>query len=162
MRHRISQKKLARDTDARKALLKNLANSLILQERIVTTKAKASSVRPFVEKLVTRSKTNDIASRRYLVAKLGLENSTKKLLEVIGPVFSSRPGGYTRITKLPPRMGDAAPMVALEFVDNISQVAVKEKLVQKESKSTEKPEKKKVTKPRATGAKKKVTTKKTK
>jgi large subunit ribosomal protein L17 len=135
MIHRVSQKKLSRSTNARKALLKNLANSLILHERIVTTEAKAKTVRPIVEKLITRSKEDTVPNRRILMSKLGQENSVKKLLELVGPNFKERPGGYTRVIKLNPRPGDRAKQTLIEFVENVSEKAAKEKIQKKTAKA---------------------------
>ena len=120
MVHRVFGKKLNRDIKERKALLKSLANSVILYEKVVTTQAKAKSVKPFIEKLVTIAKVDSLQARRSLISKLGLENSVNKLLEVVGPTFKKRPGGYLRLTKLGSRAGDRAPMVAVEFVEEIS------------------------------------------
>ncbi len=139
MRHRIIGKKLGRDTNQRKALLKGLANSVILYEKVTTTEAKAKAARPFIEKLITISKEDSLSARRKLIAKLGLQNSVKKLLEVVGPVFKNRPGGYLRLTKLGPRAGDFARMVVIEFVEDVS--AAKPKGVKKVEKKKEKPEK---------------------
>lgn len=138
MVHRVSQKKLSRNTSQRKALLKNLANDLILRERIVTTKAKAKTVQPFVERLITRSKNNSITNRRILISKLGRENSVRKLLEIVGPIFKDKPGGYTRVVKLFPRVGDRSSMAIVEFSENISEKAAKAKLEKVRSEAIEK------------------------
>ena len=114
MIHRVFGKKLNRDTKERKALLRSLANSVILYEKVVTTKAKAKSVKPFIEKLVTIAKVDSLQARRSLISKLGLENSVNKLLEVVGPTFKERPGGYLRLTNLGPRAGDQARMLVVE------------------------------------------------
>jgi large subunit ribosomal protein L17 len=145
MVHRVAAKKLSRDSAARSSLLKNLASSAILHEKIVTTLPKAKAVKPFLEKLITRSKEDSILARRYLLAKLGTDRATRKLLEVVGPAFRQRPGGYTRITKLPPRMGDNAPMAILEFVENVSEVATKKKLATPETQSKKETRKKATT-----------------
>lgn len=131
MLHRISHKKLSRDTNARRALLKNLATSLVLHERITTTTAKAKTIRPVIEKLVTKAKVDSHITRRYLTTKLDKDSAVKKMLELIGPTFKERPGGYTRIVKLAPRAGDNADLSLIEFVENISLVAAKKKLTQK-------------------------------
>ena len=128
MVHQVAHKKLSRNTNARRALLKNLAADLLLHERITTTAAKARAVKPFVEKLITRAKNDSQISRRYLLAKLPRENAVKKLLELYGPVFKERPGGYTRIIKLGPRVGDRAEMALIEFVEKVSEAAAKKKL----------------------------------
>ena len=134
MVHRVKQKRLSRNTDGRAALLKNLANSLVLHEKIVTTLPRAKAARPFVEKLVTRAKEESLENRRYLLAHLGAEQPVRKLFELVGPTFKERPGGYTRIIKLPPRVGDNASLAVLEFVENVSEVAAKKKLEEKPTK----------------------------
>src|SRR3989304_5397044 len=106
MIHRVSHKKLSRDTNARRALLKNLASSLVLHEKIVTTETKAKAARPYVEKLITKAKEESLNSQRYLSARLNRENVVRKLIELVGPTVKKRRGGYTRIIKLPPRIGD--------------------------------------------------------
>ncbi|MGB0757646.1 MAG: 50S ribosomal protein L17 [Patescibacteria group bacterium] len=116
MRHRKTTIKLSRDRDTRRALMKNMAESLILYERIKTTEAKAKALRQFVEPLVTRSKESNLTSRRYLLSSLQTENAVNKLLEVIGPKYKDRAGGYTRIVKLGNRKGDNAKEVYIEFV----------------------------------------------
>lgn len=116
MRHRKTAIKLSLDKDSRQALLKNLAENLILYEKIKTTEAKAKAVRSFVERLITRSKENTLSNRRYLIKNLYTERSVKKLLEVIGPRYKDRAGGYTRIIKLKRRSGDDAPIVQIELV----------------------------------------------
>ncbi len=156
MVHRTAHKKLSRNTNARRALLRNLAADLLLHERIVTTAAKAKSVRPFVEKLVTRSKKDSQVNRRYLLAKLNRENAVMKLFELYGPVFKERPGGYTRIIKLEPRAGDRAEMALIEFVDKVSEAAAKKKLETKTPKEKLKVKEKKV-KTKQISKKKKVT-----
>src|SRR4030065_726307 len=131
MIHRVSQKKLSRDTGARRLLLKNLAADLILHEKIVTTKVRAKALRPVVEKLITRAKQDSLANRRYLVARLKRENAVRKLFELIGPTFKERPGGYLRIIKLPARAGDNTQMAAIEFVERVSEMAARKKLEEK-------------------------------
>jgi len=116
MRHRNTVKKLSRDRDSRKALMKNLAESLVLYERIQTTEVKAKALRSFVEPLITKAAEDTLANRRYLLKHLPTENSVKKLLEVLGPKYKSRPGGYTRIMKIGTRKGDNAPQVVIELV----------------------------------------------
>ncbi len=120
MRHKVAGKKLGRTKNQRKALFRSLANNLILHEKIVTTSAKAKAVKPMVEKLVTRAKTDSIHNRRLLIKELASENTARKMLEVIGPKFKARPGGYTKIVKLGNRPGDQAPLVSLMFVEDVS------------------------------------------
>lgn len=117
MRHRVAGRKFGRNTGQRKALLKGLAISLILNERVTTTEAKAKTIRPVVEKLVTMSRDDTEHHRRLVMARLGSETATDKLFEVLGPRFEGQPGGYTRIYKVGMRKGDAAPLAMIEFVD---------------------------------------------
>ncbi|USN53908.1 MAG: 50S ribosomal protein L17 [Candidatus Nomurabacteria bacterium] len=117
MRHRLTTKKLNRPKANREALKKALANSFILHERITTTEARAKYIKPFVEKLVTASKTSSLAQRRRLISLLGNERNANKLLTKVGPRFAKRNGGYTRIIKLGQRQGDGAAIVSLEFVE---------------------------------------------
>jgi len=117
MRHHDANRKFNRSTNQRRALLKGLATSLISHERIMTTEAKAKELRPRIEKLVTRAKNPTLANRRILLA--GFYNDTKaveKLISSIAPRYVERKGGYTRITKLMPRKGDASKMAVIEFV----------------------------------------------
>lgn len=116
MRHQKTTPKLGRKTGPRRALLKNLANSLILYEKIETTEAKAKVLKPIVEKMITRVKKDNLHNRRDLLRKLPTKNAVKKLFEVLGPRYKERKGGYLRITKLEPRKGDGAKMAVIEFV----------------------------------------------
>jgi large subunit ribosomal protein L17 len=117
MRHRKSGRKFGRNPAQRKALLRQLAVSMILHERITTTEAKAKETRRVVEKLVTIARQDSAFHRRLIMSKIDHPLATAKLFEVIAPRFESAPGGYTRISKLGPRRGDAAPMVLIEFVE---------------------------------------------
>lgn len=116
MKHHKAIRKFGRTADARKALIRSLALSLIMKGKIKTTEAKAKELRPFVEKLVTRGRTGDMFARRLIVSRLGSERATKKLVENISPRYAKREGGYTRIIKLSPRRGDASKMAIIEFV----------------------------------------------
>ncbi|HSX19111.1 MAG TPA: 50S ribosomal protein L17 [Candidatus Saccharimonadales bacterium] len=116
MRHSYFGKKLGRDTNARKALLNNLAASLLEKGQIVTTLAKAKFARPYVEKLITQSKrANDLRGRRILASNLTNQAFTK-LNTTISSGFAKRQGGYTRIIRLNQRSGDAALMARLELL----------------------------------------------
>ena len=117
MRHRVAGRKLGRNTGQRKALFKGLAVSLILNERVTTTEAKAKTIRPVVEKLVTMSRDDTEHHRRLVMSRIGNEVATAKLFEVLGPRFEDQAGGYTRIYKVGQRKGDAAPMAMIEFVE---------------------------------------------
>ena len=116
MRHYKKKVTLDRKTGPRQALLRQLAESLILFEKIKTTKAKAAATRSLVERLITMAKTNTLAARRLLIARLAGKNVVKKLLEVIAPRYQTRPGGYTRTTNLSFRKGDGAAEALIEFV----------------------------------------------
>lgn len=116
MRHKSTKITLDRKTASRKALIINLAESLVLYEKITTTKAKASAVRSYLERLITKAKKQDLATRRELIKKLHTKNVVKKLIEVLGPRYLDRKGGYTRITKGKNRVGDGAQEVIIELV----------------------------------------------
>ncbi len=116
MRHRSTKKTFGRHTSARKALERDLVTSLVTYEKIETTIAKAKYCRPAIEKLITDSKRGDLATRRALMAYFATEQPVKKLLEVLGPRFMDRTGGYTRVTQLGTRKGDKAPMALIELV----------------------------------------------
>jgi large subunit ribosomal protein L17 len=117
MRHRHAGKKLGRDSAHRKALYSNLAGALIEHGRIKTTEAKAKAVKPFAEQMITLGKRGDIHARRLALAELRSQDVVHQLFAEVAPRFADRPGGYTRIVKLGPRLGDAADMVYLERVD---------------------------------------------
>lgn len=116
MRHRNKNKILDRQKGPRELMLRNLASSILLYEKVKTTKAKAQAVRPLVEKAITSAKAGDLAARRGLLKVLLQKNAVKKSLEVLGVRYKTRPGGYTRTTKLGPRPGDGAEMVQIELV----------------------------------------------
>jgi large subunit ribosomal protein L17 len=117
MYHRKSYRRFGRSSEHRQAMFANLAASLIKHEQIITTLPKAKDLRPVVEKLVTLGKRGDLHARRQAMAKLGDALMVKKLIEVIGPRYKERLGGYTRILKAGYRYGDAAPVAVIEFVD---------------------------------------------
>jgi large subunit ribosomal protein L17 len=117
MRHQRAGKKLGRDSAHRKALYSNLAGALIEHGRIRTTEAKAKAVRPIAEKMITLGRRGDIHARRQALAYLRSQEVVHKLFSEVAPRFEDRPGGYSRIVKLGPRQGDAAPMAYLELVD---------------------------------------------
>ena len=117
MRHRNAGRKLNVTTQHRHAMFANMAAALIKHEQIKTTLPKAKELRPVVEKLVTLSRKNDLASRRLALSRVRDEAQVKKLFEVIGPRYADRPGGYTRVLKAGFRHGDNAAMALIEFVD---------------------------------------------
>lgn len=139
MRHNVAHRKLGRPTPHRKALLRNLATSLILHERIVTTVPKAKELRPFVEKAITLGKKGTLHARRLATAYFFAGNTGRmrevgrkmkppepqagvkaigKLFDEVAKRYESRPGGYTRIVKLGHRRGDGAELAIIELVDN--------------------------------------------
>jgi large subunit ribosomal protein L17 len=117
VRHHRAGKKLGRDSAHRRALYANLASALIEHGRIHTTEAKAKAVKPIAEQMITLGRRGDLAARRQATAYLRSKDVVQKLFSDVGPRFSDRPGGYSRIVKLGPRYGDAAAMVYLELVD---------------------------------------------
>lgn len=116
MRHRVKGKKLRRNTAHRQALLRNLVTSLLERERVMTTLAKAKGARPLAEKMITLAKKDTLHTRRLALRFIFKKNIVKKLFEEIGPRFSERPGGYTRIVKIGPRSGDGAEMAMIELI----------------------------------------------
>ncbi|WP_420635343.1 50S ribosomal protein L17 [Candidatus Palauibacter sp.] len=117
MRHRKKGRELGRTRSHRKAMLRNMATSLILHERIRTTEAKARELRPFAEKLITLARRGDLHSRQLAGRQIADRAALRKLFEHIGPRFAQRPGGYTRILKLGARKGDGAELALIEFTD---------------------------------------------
>ena len=112
----MSYRKLGRNSSARKALFRSILASFFNHERIETTEAKAKEVRSLAEKLITLAKRGDLAARRQAIADIGDEEAVRKLFSDIASKYTERQGGYTRILKLGPRRGDAAPMALLELV----------------------------------------------
>src|SRR4051794_2456986 len=116
MRHRVAMKKLSRPTGHRLSLIRNLMTDLIRYERLQTTAPKAAEVRREVEKLIGTARAGDLHARRQVAAKLFDQEMVKKLFAEIVPRYQTRPGGFTRTTRLLPRRGDGAPMAQIEFV----------------------------------------------
>ncbi len=117
MRHRVAHRKLGRTTQHRMSLLRNLAASLFIHERIRTTLAKAKELRPFAEKLITLSKKDSLHARRRALQVMVHQEAVAKLFRDLSARFADRPGGYTRILKLGRRKGDGAEMAFIELVD---------------------------------------------
>ncbi len=117
MRHGKAGRKLGRKTAHRRAMFRNLMLELFRHERIKTTEAKAKAVRGEAERIITLARVGDLHSRRRIMREIQDKQIVDKLIHVIGPDMVNRPGGYTRIVKLGPRSGDAAPMVYLELVE---------------------------------------------
>ena len=144
MKKQVFGRKFKKDVNQRKALFRNLMRSLILNEEIKTTEAKAKSIKGQVEKLVTVAKRGESAS--YHLLKDVSEDAVVKLVKEIGPRFLKRPGGYTRIVRLPNRLKDNAEMVLLEFVEKGEKAVVKKVKKSEVKKETKKNIKSDVTK----------------
>ena len=114
--HRIAGKKLGRGKDQRRALLRSLAAEVIRHERIVTTEAKASEAKRTVDKLITYGKKGTLHHRRLAIAKVPNKAVIRKVFDDLAERYAERTGGYTRVIKLGPRKGDAAPMALVELV----------------------------------------------
>ena len=139
MRHNKKFNHLGRTADHRKAMLANLAISLIMPKRITTTVAKAKALKTYVEPLITRSKDDTTNSRRVVFRYLQNKEALKELFGVISAKVADRPGGYTRIIKLGFRQGDAAQMCFIELVDfdeNMAKTATKKKATRRSRKSS--------------------------
>ena len=119
MSHKKKGRKLGRKVGNRKALLRNLACQLILHKKIKTTDPKAKELRSFIEPLITLAKKDNLHSRRLVIRKLPKKNVVRILFKEIAPLFSTRAGGYTRITKLGQRDNDRAPVSIIEFVESV-------------------------------------------
>jgi large subunit ribosomal protein L17 len=124
MRHQISGYRLGRSSGARVALRRNLIKQFFIHERIQTTKTKAAAIRGDAERLITLARNSaqgsdaeKVNARRLAISKLGDNQVIKRLFDEIAPRYANRPGGYTRVLKLGPRMGDSAEMVILELVE---------------------------------------------
>jgi large subunit ribosomal protein L17 len=118
MKHGVKTRKLGREKGQRDALLASLAESLIKHGSITTTEAKAKSLRPYIEKLITRAREDSVANRRVVRAKLGNRDAaTESLFKDVAPKFAGRAGGYTRVLKLSRRESDGAPMAIIQFVE---------------------------------------------
>ena len=117
MRHRIAGRKLGRNSAHRSALYRNLVTDLLKHEKIVTTEAKAREVRGLAEKMITLGKEGSLASRRRALAFITDKKVVGKVFATIAPRYMERPGGYARMIKLGPRVGDGAPMAKLELVE---------------------------------------------
>ena len=117
MRHKLGYKKLNRTSEHRKALIKNMLNSLIKYEQITTTLPKAKVLKPQADKIITLGKKDSLQNTRILVSKLQDIKSTNKVKKTLSKRYESRKGGYTRIIKAGFRYGDNAPMAVIEFVD---------------------------------------------
>ena len=146
MRHKMGYKKLNRTSEHRKALIKNMLNSLIKYEQITTTLPKAKVLKPQADKIITLGKKDTLSNTKTLISKLQDIKSTNKVKKTLSKRYENRKGGYTRIIKAGFRYGDNAPMAIIEFVDR----DLEAKKVDKKKKPTSKePEKKEDKKPAA-------------
>lgn len=116
MKHRVKGKKLDRKKEPRELMLKNLASSIIIYEKVKTTQAKAKAVRTLVEKAITTAIKGGLNARRELIALLPQKMAVKKAVEVLATRYKGRPGGYTRLIKLGGRQGDGAQITQIELV----------------------------------------------
>lgn len=117
MRHRKAHRHLSRESSHRKALFKNMVNSLVEHEVIRTTVPKAKELRGIIERLITKAKADSVAKRRLIFDRVRNSKTVTKLFNELGPRYSARQGGYTRILKCGFRKGDSAPMAYIELVD---------------------------------------------
>lgn len=116
MRHKIKKTTFGRKKEPREMMLRNLAASILIYEKVKTTEVKAKAARSLVEKAITTAKKNDLTARRRLIALLPQKMAVKKLMEVIGKRYQDRQSGFTRIVKIGPRQGDGAKIVQIELV----------------------------------------------
>jgi large subunit ribosomal protein L17 len=116
MRHNVGGRKLGRTSAHRKALYRNLVTDLLKHEKITTTEAKAKEIRSLAERMITLGKEGGLPSRRQALSFILDEKVTAKVFTELAPRYAERHGGYTRIIKLGPRLGDGAPMVKIELV----------------------------------------------
>ncbi len=145
MRKMVFGKKLSRGKKGREALLRSLIRALVVDGKIMTTRAKAKAIVAQVDKIVTLAKKKTLDSRRRVLAYLGNDRkTTERLVNVLSPSFLGRNSGYTRVILLPPRKGDNAQMARLEWVDEVKEVKKEEKKIRtKETKKVVKKETKK-------------------
>ena len=117
MRHGNGYRKLNRTHEHRKAMFANMVCSLVEHEQITTTLPKAKELKRIADKVITLAKKGDLHARRMLISKVRQQDAVKKLIDVLGPRYASRQGGYSRVLKAGFRHGDMAPMAVIEFVD---------------------------------------------
>ncbi len=139
MRHNLGYRKLNKTSEHRKALFKNMLNSLIKYEQIITTLPKAKELKPQIDKVITIGKKNILSNKKRLFSKLQNQNSVKKVFEELSKRYSKRNGGYSRVLKAGFRTGDDAPMAVIELVDRNTEAkkADKPKKVEEKKKDLE-------------------------
>ena len=144
MRHKLGYKKLNRTSEHRKALIKNMLNSLIKYEQIITTLPKAKLIKPQAEKLITLGKKKNLTNTRVLISKLQDKTNANKVLNTLSKRYEKRAGGYTRIVKAGYRYGDNSPMAVIEFVERDVEAKRKFKKKKKEDLKPEDKNKKQI------------------
>ena len=141
MRHKFGYKKLNRTSEHRKALIKNMLNSLIKYEQITTTLPKAKVLKPQADKIITLGKNKSLQNTKTLISKLQDLKSTNKVKQTLAKRYEKRKGGYTRIIKAGYRYGDKAPMAVIEFVDRDIEAKKVDKKKKENIKTNKEPEK---------------------
>ena len=140
MRHKIGYRKLNKTSEHRKALFKNMLNSLIKYEQIITTLPKAKELKPLIDKVITIGKKNILSNKKKLFSKLQDKNSVLKVFDELSTRYNKRQGGYSRVLKAGFRTGDDAPMAVIELVDRNVEAKRVDKPKKVETKDTEKKE----------------------
>jgi len=126
-RHGYKGRKFGRETDQRRALIKGLATSLVIEERIETTLPKAKELTRYIEKLITKAKKGDLANRRRVIAGLSTQVAAIKLVDQIAPQLAGRTSGHVRVARTRIRVGDGAQMAVIEFVDELKDMPKEDK-----------------------------------
>lgn len=152
-RHGYKGRKLGRERDQRRALMKGLADSLILHESIETTLPKAKELVPYIEKLITKAKIGDLQNRRLIMTKLQTIEAAHKLVDDIAPKLNGRNSGHVRVERTSARRGDNAQLARISFVDDLAEAPVAKPATVKKT-ATKKPVAKSTAKPKAPAAKK--------
>ena len=143
MRHKLAYRKLNRTSEHRKALFKNMLNSLIKYEQITTTLPKAKELKPKIDKVITLGKKNNLKSKKDLFSKLQSKNSVDKIIKTLSQRYVKRNGGYSRVLRAGYRYGDDAPMAIIELIDrdiNAKKIDIKKKPEEKSEKEDSKKE----------------------
>ena len=137
MRHKLGYRKLNRTSEHRKALFKNMLNTLIKYEQITTTLPKAKELKPKIDKVITLGKKNDLQSKKYLFAELQSKFSVEKIFKTLSQRYGKRNGGYSRVIRAGFRYGDSAPLAVIELVDR--DIQAKKVDIKKKNTETSKP-----------------------
>ena len=127
-RHGYKGRKFGRERDQRRALIKGLATSLVMEEKIETTLPKAKELTRYIEKLITKAKKGDLANRRMVIAGLSTQVAAVKLVDQIAPQLTGRTSGHVRVERTRLRVGDGAQMAVIEFVDELKEMPKPEKV----------------------------------